>query len=74
MLQIFKTVQPILEPPTLNDVSEGPLKGCKSQWERLYCYINELKYGENVPFEDILSRFNSTEEEYILAVRSSIVC
>lgn len=45
----------------------------KHQWEKIEKYLYGMNMGENVSFEEYLSELELSEEEYVAAVRASIL-
>ena len=44
----------------------------KETWSNIKKKLNDLKEGENINFNQFLVHFNVSEENYLLAVRSSL--
>ena len=52
------------------DVSHG--KRYRSMWKRINEDLNDMKEGESISFEELFNKLGVTEEDYILAIRSSL--
>ena len=62
----------ILQP--LEDVSDGDAKILKDLWKHIKKELNDLKEGPDITFEQLLENLGVSEENYILAIRSSLNC
>ncbi len=64
----------ILIPLHIDD-DEEVVKKAKKKWKEIYKYLQDLGMAQDVmmTFEEFLTEMNVTEEDYILAVRSSIL-
>ncbi|KAL9957973.1 hypothetical protein ACROYT_G034933 [Oculina patagonica] len=57
----------------LSDVKEiSLLNQQKATWKEISEQLNDMKEGENISFEELLAKLGIKEEEYILAIRSSL--
>ncbi|XP_078345269.1 uncharacterized protein LOC144630776 [Oculina patagonica] len=44
----------------------------KATWKEISEQLNDMKEGDNISFEELLAKLGVKEEEYILAIRSSL--
>ena len=49
------------------------IKEHKDTWKDIKKALNDLKEGEDITFDQLLLNFNVSKDDYILAVRSSLV-
>ncbi len=57
----------------LSDVKEiSLLNQHKATWKEIREQLNDMKEGDNISFEELLTKLGVKEEEYILAIRSSL--
>ena len=47
-------------------------KTYKESWKSIKSYLDDLQNCEDMTFEDLLLKVNITEENYLLAIRSSL--
>ena len=62
----------ILEPLTENTLEEDELEEVKQNYDQIKCFLDEMKYGENMTFEVFLDKLNLTEQQYLQAIRYSL--
>ena len=48
------------------------IKTYKESWKSIKSYLDDLQNCEDMTFEDLLLKLNITEENYLLAIRSSM--
>ena len=48
------------------------IKTYKESWKSIKSYLDDLQNCEDMTFEDLLLKVNITEENYLLAIRSSL--
>ena len=48
------------------------IKTYKESWKSIKSYLDDLQNCEDMTFEDLLLKLNITEENYLLAIRSSL--
>ena len=53
-------------------MQESELKEHKNNWKSIQSYLNDLKEGEDITFDQLLINLKITEENYLLAVRSGL--
>lgn len=58
--------------PLEKDTSPREMKQLKETWKTITKQLNDLKEGECITFEELLLRLKVTENDYKLAVRSSL--
>ena len=58
--------------PLDKDIEPHLLKNYKEMWTRIKKELNDLKEGQSITFNELLSHLNVTEEDYLLALRSSL--
>lgn len=58
--------------PLEKDTSPRKMKQLKETWKTITKQLNDLKEGECITFEELLLRLKVTENDYKLAVRSSL--
>ena len=58
--------------PLENDTSPCEIKQLKETWKTIKKQLNDLKEGECMTFEELLLKLKVTENDYRLAVRSSL--
>ena len=59
--------------PLSEDMSASEKESHKVEFRKLNEILNDMKEGEDISFDDLLNRLCLSEENYILAIRSSIV-
>ena len=62
----------ILNPLDTENMEENELKEHKNNWKSIQNYLNDLKEGENITFDQLLIDLKITKENYLLAVRSGL--
>ena len=62
----------ILNPLDTENMEENELKEHKNNWKSIQNYLNDLKEGENITFDQLLIDLKITNENYLLAVRSGL--
>ena len=45
----------------------------KNNWKLIKTCLDENKDDEDITFDELLSKLNITEENYLLAIRSSLI-
>ena len=58
--------------PLHSSIPQSEVLRYKETWSNIKKKLNDLKGGENISFNQFLAHFNVTEENYLLAVRSSL--
>ena len=58
--------------PLGSDISEGEIRKYKDTWKTISKHLNDMKEGEEITFDQLLINLNITENNYYLAVRSSL--
>ena len=58
--------------PLEEDTSQCKIKQLKETWKTIKKQLNDLKEGECITFEELLLKLKVTENDYRLAVRSSL--
>ena len=56
----------------LGDVSETNIRKHKDTWKNISKHLNEMKEGEDITFYQLLINLNITEQNYYLAIQSSL--
>ncbi|KAL9954176.1 hypothetical protein ACROYT_G041679 [Oculina patagonica] len=63
----------ILYPLHVSDIEETSLLNQhKATWKEINEKLNTMREGESISFEELLNKLGVTEEEYVLAIRSSL--
>ncbi|XP_078383840.1 uncharacterized protein LOC144666317 [Oculina patagonica] len=62
----------ILTPLEKTGYDEESQKCIKENGEKIKVELNNMKYGEDITFEEFLNKLQLTEESYILAIRQSL--
>ena len=62
---------PILHPLS-DEISRTEVSSHREHWKAIYETLNDMKEGEDISFEKLLEDLGVNEEQYILAIRSSI--
>ena len=60
--------------PLDDDVSENDVRKLKVLWKNIKQQLNDMKEGENITFDQLLTDLNVSENDYLLAIRSSLNC
>ena len=58
--------------PLESDMPQAKLKQHKESWITIKKQLNDLEEGEDITFEELLLKLNVTENDYKLAIRSSL--
>ena len=58
--------------PLEGDIPQSKVKQYKDTWKTINKQLNDMKEGEPISFEQLLVKLKVTENEYQLAVRSSL--
>ena len=61
----------ILHPPG-DDVSENEVRKHKDSWKNISKHLNGMKEGEEITFDQLLINLNVREQNYHLAIQSSL--
>ena len=54
------------------DIGDSELKHHKNNWKLIQKHLNDLKEGDDITFTQLLVNLKMTEQNYMLAVRSSL--
>ena len=60
--------------PLDDDVSENDVRKLNVLWKNIKQQLNDMKEGENMTFDQLLTDLNVSENDYLLAIRSSLNC
>ena len=60
--------------PLDDNVSEKDIRKLKVSWKNIKQQLNDMKEGENITFDQLLADLNVSENEYLLAIQSSLNC
>ena len=55
-----------------SDVPNNEVTQHKDRWKNIQKYLNDLKEGEDVTYDQLLQTLNVSEDDYILAVQSTL--
>ena len=58
--------------PLDTDIPESEIKAHKATWKLIKKHLDDMKEGEDISFDQLLSDLKVTEENYVLAIRSSL--
>ena len=58
--------------PLGDDVSQTNIRKHKDTWKNISKHLNEMKEGEDITFDQLLINLNITEQNYYLAIQSSL--
>ena len=58
--------------PLDTDVANTETKKHEDTWKSIKLYLDDIKEGEDISFDELLLKLKVTEENYLLAIRSSI--
>ena len=58
--------------PFGNDVSETDIRKHKDSWKNISKHLNDTKEGQDISFDQLLTNLNISEQNYYLAIRSSL--
>ena len=61
-----------LHPFSVDEIPMNEVKSYKDSWKKIHQYLNDLKEGMDITFDNLLVILGITEDDYILAIRSSI--
>ena len=53
-------------------MSETKIRNHKDNWKSINKHLNDTKEGEDISFDQLLTNLSSTEQNYYLAIRSSL--
>ena len=56
--------------PLDTDIPESKIKAHKATWKLIKKHLDDIKEGEDISFDQLLSDLKVTEENYVLAIRS----
>ena len=73
----FNFPQPPMKSTTIlhplgDDVSETEVRKHKDTWKNISKHFNDMKEGEDITFHQLLINLNVTEQNYYLAIQSSL--
>ena len=57
--------------PLDKDVADNEFKMHKGNWQTIKGYLDNMKEGEDISFDQLLINMSMTEEKYLLPIRSS---
>ena len=60
--------------PLEETISSTTKRNLKQSWKNIMKKLNDLKEGEDITFDQLLKDLDVTEQNYILAIRSSLNC
>ena len=58
--------------PLDTDVAKTETKKHEDTWKSIKLYLDDIKEGEDISFDELLLKLKVTEENYLLAICSSI--
>ena len=58
--------------PLDKDVADNEFKMHKGNWQTIKGYLDNMKEGEDISFDQLLINMSMTEEKYLLPIRSSL--
>lgn len=58
--------------PLDTDIAKTETKKHENTWKSIKLYLDDIKEGEDISFDELLLKLKVTEENYLLAIRSSI--
>ena len=58
--------------PLDKDMPQSEIKTRKDNWKSITKYLDDMKEGEDITFDQLLLNLNITEENYLLAISSSL--
>ena len=58
--------------PLDDDMSQTNIRKHKDTWKNISKHVNEMKEGEDITFDQLLINQNITEQNYYLAIQSSL--
>ena len=59
--------------PLGNNVSETDIREHKDSWKNISEHLNDMKEGQDISFDQLLTNLNISEQNYCLAIRSSLI-
>ena len=62
----------VLYPLDEETISDSKIRMHKNNWKLIKTCLDENKDDEDITFDELLSKLNITEENYLLAIRSSL--
>ena len=54
------------------DIDHDELKHHKDMWKYVSSYISDMKEGENITLDELFEKLKISEQQYVLAIRSSL--
>ena len=58
--------------PLNNDMCETEIRKHKDDWKNISKQLNDMKEGADISFDQLLTNLSITEQNYYLAIRSSL--
>lgn len=58
--------------PLGNDVSETDIRKHKNSWKNISKHLNDMKEGQDILLDQLLTNLDIPEQNYYLAIRSSL--
>ena len=58
--------------PLHGDIPQNEVNMHKKHWKSIKKYLDDMKEGQDISFDQLLVNNNITEENYVLAIRSSL--
>ena len=58
--------------PLETDMCETEVRKHKDNWKNISNHLNDMKEGEDISFDELLTNLSITEQNYYLAIRSSL--
>ena len=58
--------------PLDKDMPQSEIKTRNDNWKSITKYLDDMKEGEDITFDQLLLNLNITEENYLLAISSSL--
>ena len=58
--------------PLENDMSETKIRNHKDNWKNISKHLNDMKEGEDISFDQLLTNLGITEQNYYLAIRFNL--
>ena len=55
-----------------DNMNNDELKQCKDAWQFIKKHLNDMKDGEDITFDQLLINLKLTEQNYLVAIRSSL--
>lgn len=66
------SIIPRLLYPLDTDVAKTETKKHEDTWRSIKLYLDDIKEGEDISFDELLLKLKVTEENYLIAIRLSI--